>query len=88
MSRGSHVQPVLEGKSKKEEVPSLAPMSYARVLLTFHHIRDPMKKILIRVNAHELGLYGLCKVGQQGVLLVEGEGFNVDLYVRRIKVSP
>ena len=62
-------------------------MSYARALLTFHHIRDPTKKRLIQDKARELRLFGLCKVGQQGVLLVEGKEPNVDSYVRQIKAS-
>lgn len=59
----------------------------ARILLTFHHILSEKKKAVIRKDARELGLIGICKVGYPGVLAVEGKDEHVAQYVRGIKVS-
>ena len=58
----------------------------ARILFVFHHILSEKKKVIIRKDARELGLIGICKTGYPGVLAVEGKKERIARYGRVIKV--
>ncbi|KAH9297914.1 hypothetical protein KI387_029596, partial [Taxus chinensis] len=56
-----------------------------RVLIWFHHIKSLQKRKSILEWGKELNLGGYCKPGFPGIIIVEGEKCDVDIYVKQLQ---
>ena len=67
----------------RDEPPMAARSAIA--FLFFHHIRSPQKRKLIAQLARDSGISGACKIGRPGFLLIEGEEYAVQDYLKALK---